>query len=312
MDGFFLILPLAVIIITGNLLRARGFYDAKDISVLSKTLYWVILPPLLFRTTYVSGRELLTQPNLFFATTFCYIVTIAVAWYAGARFVHKGNRKRYALSAMASMRSNNMYIGLPVVHLAMGETGFRYASIYIAVSMIVFQLSSLLAGEMAMSGKLSRAGAKKIAVKVLKNPLIISCVAGLAATMAGIPMPKFLDEAMRLMSNAATAVALIALGGTLDFSSAGKIARSIAETWFDCFIKLVFHPIVMYLSLLIWPVPADMVKVSVMLTVMPTAVNVFIMSKEMEMDEEYGANLVAATMVLSVFFIPLWAYVMKL
>ncbi len=44
MFGFFLVLPLVIIIITGNQLRARGFYSADDISALMKTLYWVILP----------------------------------------------------------------------------------------------------------------------------------------------------------------------------------------------------------------------------------------------------------------------------
>ena len=57
MFGLFLVLPLMLIIITGNLLRSRGFYSERDIKTLTKTLYWVILPPLLIRTTFISGRE---------------------------------------------------------------------------------------------------------------------------------------------------------------------------------------------------------------------------------------------------------------
>ena len=38
MFGFFLVMPLMLIIITGNQLRARGFYSSADISALTKTL----------------------------------------------------------------------------------------------------------------------------------------------------------------------------------------------------------------------------------------------------------------------------------
>lgn len=58
MLGLSLVFPLMIIIITGNLLKARGFYSKNDIDTLTKTLYWVILPPLLFRTTLESGREI--------------------------------------------------------------------------------------------------------------------------------------------------------------------------------------------------------------------------------------------------------------
>ncbi|MCD7951417.1 MAG: hypothetical protein LUG14_00485 [Synergistaceae bacterium] len=113
MFGFFLVLPLVIIIITGNQLRARGFYSADDISALMKTLYWVILPPLLFRTTYIAGTEVLKQPNLLIASTLCYILTIIVAYIGSVWFAHKGDVKRVAVSVFSSFRSNNIYTWLP-------------------------------------------------------------------------------------------------------------------------------------------------------------------------------------------------------
>lgn len=96
MLGFFLVAPLMMIIITGNLLRKYGFYSANDIKTLTKTLYWVILPPLLFRTTFISGRELFSQPNLLISLNLCYIFSIALAWIAAAAFFI-GNRRNVSL-----------------------------------------------------------------------------------------------------------------------------------------------------------------------------------------------------------------------
>ena len=311
MFGFFLVLPLMSIIAAGNILRMRGFYSGDDIKTLTKTLFWVILPPLLFRTTFISGREVLSQPNLLLSLNICYILTIAVSWVGAAFFFHKGDGRRISVSAFACIRSNNIYLGFPVMFLAMGDAGLHNASVYLAVSTISFQLFSVMAGETASFGKLSREALGKILRKLALNPLIISCCAGIALALTGLDkLPGFADEAMKLMGNAATAVALLALGGTLDLSRIGKLLKMLKSTFADSVIKLLVHPAIMFFMLMIFPVPRPLMQATVMLSSMPSAVNCFILAKEMDMDAEYAADLVAATTVLGVLSIPFWTYVL--
>lgn len=311
MFGFFLVIPLVIIIITGNLLRGRGFYSQSDISALTKTLYWVILPPLLFRTTYTAGKEVLTQPNLLIASTLCYILTL-IAAFTISSFLYKGNKKQIAVSVLASFRANNIYLGFPVVDLAMGAAGLHQASIYIAVTMISFQLISIAAGDIVMYGKVSRNGLCSIGRRLLTNPLIISCVLGVSTAMLKIPLPFVLDETMKLMSGAATAVALLALGGTLDLSRLSRVMGILKATWSDAVIKLLINPSIMYLLLLAFPVSKPLFQVTVMLSSMPCAINCFILAKGMGMDGEYAADLVAATTLLGIVSIPFWAYAVGL
>lgn len=308
MLGFFLVIPLMIIILTGNILRSKGFYSSSDIAALTKTLYWVILPPLLFRTTYMAGTEVLTQPNLLISATLCYCVTMAVAWVFSVFWYHKGDRKRIAVSVFSAFRSNNIYLGFPVVELAMGQAGLHQASIYIAVTMVSFQLLSIAAGEIVMYGRVSRAGLLDICKKLVKNPLIISCVLGVSCAMLKVPIHFVLDETMKLMSGAATAVALLALGGTLDLSRLSRIIGILRMTWLDCIVKLLINPMIMYGLLAIFPIAHPLMQVTVMLSSMPTAVNCFILAKGMGMDGEYAADLVAATTLLGIISIPFWAY----
>ena len=313
MLGFFLVAPLMMIIITGNLLRKYGFYSANDIKTLTKTLYWVILPPLLFRTTFISGRELFSQPNLLISLNLCYIFSIALAWIAAAAFFHRKQTERIAVSAFACIRSNNIYLGFPVMYLAQGDIGLHNSSVYLAVSTISFQMFSILVGELVMSGKLSVQGAKTIAKRVLTNPLVVSCVCGIAAALIGPEkLPRVLDEPLKLMGNAATAVALLALGGTLDLSRMGKVIKVMRSTWGDSLIKLVLHPSLMLLFLTIFPVPRPLMQATVMLSSMPSAVNCFIVAREMGMDGDYAADLVASTTLLGAVSIPLWAGILGL
>ena len=308
MFGFLLVMPLVIIIAMGNILKRRGFYSAADIAALSKTLYWVILPLLLFRTTYISGTEVLTQPNLLISVNVCYIATIALSWGGAAFFAHKGDIRRIAVSVFSDFRSNNIYLGFPVIQLAMGEAGLHLASIYIAVSTIFFQVLSIGAGELALNGRLTAKSFAAMGRRLGKNPLVISCVAGVLAALAHVPIHFVLDETMKLVSGAATAVALLALGGTLDISRMGRVFEIIRRTWFDIIIKIIVNPLLMWGALILFPVDAELLKVTVMLSSMPCAVNCFIIAKSMGMDGEYAADLVAATTLLGILSIPAWAY----
>ena len=308
MFGFLLVMPLVIIIAMGNILKRRGFYSAADIAALSKTLYWVILPLLLFRTTYISGTEVLTQPNLLISVNVCYIATIALSWGGAAFFAHKGDIRRVAVSVFSDFRSNNIYLGFPVVQLAMGEAGLHLASIYIAVSTIFFQVLSIGAGELALNGRLTAKSFAAMGRRLGKNPLVISCVAGVLAALAHVPIHFVLDETMKLVSGAATAVALLALGGTLDISRMSRVVEIIRRTWFDIIIKIIVNPLLMWGALILFPVDSELLKVTVMLSSMPCAVNCFIIAKSMGMDGEYAADLVAATTLLGILSIPAWAY----
>lgn len=307
MYAFFLVLPLMLLIVLGNVLKSRGFYSKEDLAALTKTLYWVILPALLFSTAYESGKELLTQPNLFIAANISYIISITLAWATSYFLTHKGDSGKIAVSVISAIRGNNIYLGFPIIMLTLGEEGLKHASISLAVTIISFQLLSLIAGELSMSGKVKIKDLLLIIIKVIKNPLVPSCIAGGVLALLGVPIPKFVKESLKLLSMAATAIALISIGGSLDFSSVRKIIRMVRTTWFDCLMRLLISPLLTWLCLTIWPVPPELARITVMLSSMPAAVNVFILAKEMKMDANYGAEVVAATTALSALSIPIWA-----
>ena len=296
-----------IIIIIGNRLRAYGFYSDKEISVLTRTLYWVILPSLVFRSTYIAGGEILKQKNLFIAANLCYILTTIIAWGEAAFFVHKGNRPRIAAAVLSAFRGNNLYLGFPVLELAMGATGIHEGTIYLAVTNVSYQLISVASGEIALNGRLSKKSIISAFKNLVKNPMIIACISGVTAALTGIHVPNVFNETMELINGAATPVALIALGGTLKLSSVSNVIRILRRTWFDSLIKLLISPAIMLAALVIFPVNPELDRVTVMLSTMPTAVNCFIMARGMGMDADYAADLAAATTILSVAAIPLWA-----
>lgn len=190
----------------------------------------------------------------------------------------------------------------------MGEAGLHEATTYIAVSMIFYQTLSIGGGEVALNGKMSLSSLCGLAKKLAKNPMLISCVAGVGAALVGIPIPSIVDETMKLVTGAATAVALLALGGTINVPRMSQVFEIIRRTWFDILMKLVANPLIMWGALLLFPVERDLMRVTVMLSSLPSAVNGFIIARGMGMDGDYAADMVAATTLLGIISIPAWAY----
>ena len=303
MKGILVIAPLILIIAIGMAIRATGFASAKGKEDFTRVLYWIVLPALLFRTTYLASGDISGQQNLFFSAYAAMFTLPLLALLISVFFTHKGNKKDQAVSSMASYRSNNVYLGLPVCVLALGEPGMRAASVYLAIALPGYNLISIMCGEIVYSRGVTRKSLAGAAGRVIKNPLVTSSLLGLAAATAGIRVPDTLMVSMKLLADMATGIALISLGMSLEISS---LLRAFRNTWHDAAIKLILHPAITWIFLLLWPVPEIYFQVAVIIAAMPTAVNTFIIAGGMGLNEEYACELVAVTTVLAPIAIPIW------
>ena len=310
--GFKLILPLMLLIIIGNLLYRYNFLSDEGVQTLTKLLYWVVLPALLFWTSFVSGHEILSNGSLFRAATFAYLTTAVVSWLASSLIFHRGEPRKIAASIMASIRANNLYVGFPVVLMALGEAGIQQASVYIAVTVMSFHIISISGAEFAMRGRLSAENVKKILFSLLKNPLVLSCAAGIAYSMTGLTVWNPLERAVKMLGDSATAIALIALGASLKLDSLENTLKLFSETWGDSLLRFVLAPSVMLFFTRLFNVSPLLSTVTVLLTSMPAAVNCFVLAKGMGMDEKYTAKVVASTTVFAMLAIPVWVMLLGL
>jgi predicted permease len=303
MKGFYIVLPLALVILLGMVLRAKGFFSADDKDRFARLLYWVVLPVMFFRTTYLAGDSILSHSNLVLAAYSAIIVTPVTAFAIAAAFTHRGDRIRQALSAMAAGRSNNVYLGIPACMLALGPDGMEAASLYVALTVPGYQIASILCAEAVMSRMITRESIARCGARVVKNPLVFSCTFGFCAALLGIPIPGLVLTSMKLVADMATGLALIALGLSLEMSG---FLPALRRAWHDALIKLFLHPAVTWAFLMIWPAPDIFSKSAIILAAMPSAVNTFIIAGGMGLDEKYACEIVALSTVLSALSIPAW------
>jgi predicted permease len=303
MKGFYIVLPLALVILLGMALRAKDFFSAGDKDRLVRLLYWVALPVMFFRTTYLAGDSILSHSNLVLAAYAAIVFTPIAAFVIAAAVTHRGDRMRQAISAMAAGRSNNVYLGIPACMLALGPEGMEAASLYVALTVPGYQVASILCGEAVISGRITRESLTRCGERVIKNPLVLSCTLGFCAASLGIPVSELVLTSMKLVADMATGLALIALGLSLEVRG---LLPALRRTWHDALIKLFLHPALTWAFLLIWPAPDIFFKSAIILAAMPSAVNTFIVAGGMGLDEKYACEIVALSTVLSGMSIPAW------
>ena len=147
------------------------------------------------------------------------------------------------------------------------------------------------------TGKSSSA-AKKI-VKILKNPLVISSLLGMALNLLRVPLPQLLTGGvLKTLSSMATPLALIALGSGFDFSSLGRFRRQLLAISLG---KLLIMPaLIVSLAVLCGIRGADLLAI-VVFSGSPAAVNTYSTAVSMGGNEELAGQAVVVTSCLSVF-----------
>ena len=309
MKGIAILLPLGLVVALGALLRRRGLLPREVVPCLTGLLYWVALPALLLRTAASAGAEALGHPAFFLGVTLPFLAVPLLAWGI-ARWAHRGNRPRQAFSAFASIRANNVYLGLPAVTLAMGEPGVRALSAYLAAGLVGYNVASLAWAELVRTGRLDLPTLGRALGRLARNPLILSTLGGLACAAAGLErFPAPLDLPLKILGDTASGLALLSLGASLEFRALGRAVRSTLP---DSLVKLLLHPALAWLCLLPFGLPRELVSASVLVSAMPHAVNCFIVAQEMDLDAPYAADAVLGSTLLSALSFPLWLAVLGL
>lgn len=302
MNELLIIAPIAAVILLGRLLGTSGAVSPQTFRETNKILYWISIPALLLRLTVRANLDALGGWNLFFAVYGTYFLLPLIAFGIGRLF--KEDRKRLAISALTSMRSNQVFMGIPAVSIAMGNPGLEALSLFLAMSLVGYHVISIASSQLVITRELSVRSLLGTISKVVRNPMVCACLVGILCSSLGFrEFPGWIDTTLKVLGDIGTGLALLALGASLKVVSLKGVFRS---TWRDCTIKLFLHPLTLFLFFSLLPVEKTMMQVVVFCSAMPVAVNSLVVAQGMGMDEHYAAELIAVSTMLSVFTLPLW------
>ncbi|MDD4837226.1 MAG: AEC family transporter [Synergistales bacterium] len=305
-NSFFIVLPLGTVMAVGWFLRRKNLVTEVGLEDMNRLLYWVAMPAILFRSTIKVDPELFSNVPFMCAVYSVFAILPFISWWLAK--MRGLPVKKLAVSVLTSVRGNNVFMGLPAVTIALGEAGLESYGIYLALSLVVYQIISISMGQFALSGELSISSFKQVFGRLIRNPMLLSCLLGVAGAFGGFgAIPHWIDQTLVILGNVGSGVALMALGASLVLND---LVSSIRQVWSDLIVRLILSPLLTLLAFQLFPVDPMLVKTSVLVAAMPAAVNNFVLAKGMGMDGDYAGKVVVTSTVCSVLTITLWLSVM--
>lgn len=316
------VLPIIILILLGYLLKRAGMLTESFLDVGNRLTFRVLLPVMLFRNVYEidSLGEINIAFVLYGMAAVAFIFLLAVA--ACCAF-SRDNAVRGSL-IQSVFRSNYAIIGIPLATALFGEKGAAAAGVMSAFCVPLFNILAVIT-LVIFNGSTEKKSisVRKILLGIVKNPLIIGTVSGLAAlglrelfVLLGIGFrlrditPLF--TSMNNVASVCTPFALIVLGGRFEFSAVARLWREIV---FGTAVRTVAVPVIClsaaYLLRDRLGFSGEHFAVYMGVFATPVAVASAIMAGEMGADAELSAQLVVWTSIVSAVTIFVYVTVLR-
>lgn len=283
--------PLFVLVLVGYVLMRWSGWPKSISEGLSRFVFSVALPALLFRMM----ADLSKLPPV--------DARLLIAFFGGCLIVFALGRlvawKLFALDgvaqsvfALGGVFSNNVLLGLPLAKVALGDAAVPSVALVLVFNALILWTLVTVSVEWARHGSLSLHGFARTARGVLTNPVVAAILSGTAFGLTGLPLPAFVDLPLAMTAQAAAPMALIALGmGLAEYSvrEGWQIGAAITA------IKLLVQPLVVWALARLLGLPPMETQVVVLLGSIAVGVNVYLMSRQFKTLE----GPVAGSLVLS-------------
>ena len=267
-------LPFFAVIGLGYGAGRLRFFSPEATAYLTKFVFYFALSAMLFG--FAANLDL--SDVFSWAFVWAYFLASGLVWIivAGVALLRGAKPEVAVFEAHTGIIGNVGFLGIPMLTLLLGPAAVGPVLLVLAVDLLMFTSVLTLVVTGLREGRMSWGIFRVLGLGVLKNPMIVSVVLGMAWGATGWALPLPVNEFMTMLGAAATPCALFAIGASL----AGRRAERLEVAAWLSFAKLVLHPAAVALAaLVIFPVERYAAGVMVAAASLPVAGNVFILAQ---------------------------------
>ena len=291
-----LLLPDFSLILIGYLLCRHTALDRPLWLAVEKLVYFFLFPVFLFQSIVRTPLDLHAASALLAAGLGLMTCGIALAW----ALPHLPGLRRaidpldHAASAQIAFRFNS-FIGLAVAERALGAPGVQMMAVLIGVSVPLANLAAVW--------PMARHGERSFAFEIVRNPLIIATALGLAANLAGLGPPAWLQPTLSRIGASSIALGLLAAGAGMQLRS---VATNKALGVGVIVIRHAALPLVAWLLAQALQLDPTQATALLIFSALPTSSSCYVLAARMGYNGAYVAGLVTLSTVLAAISLP-WA-----
>ena len=281
---------MALLMAVGIYLSRKGFLSPQGTKDLGAILLRIIIPCVIVKsyiTTY--SRERLLELALSAG-----LALVAFILAMGIAYLVYGKRRR--IENFASAFCNAGFIGIPLAQAVIGDEGV----FYMAASVALLNLFQWTYGVYIMTDRKDSIRAKTI----VKNPVVIAIVVGIALFLSRLPVPGILTSTLGYIAGMNTPVAMILMGTYMAKLPWRKLLDKRA---YGCvLLRLVVIPAVVLAVFWALPITNQNVALAAYLAAAtPVGANICVFAQQYDCDYEFSVVTVCLSTVLSIVTVPL-------
>jgi malonate transporter and related proteins len=257
-------------------------------------VYYFLFPVLLFHSIVKSPLDLAAASRLIAAGLLMGLASIALA-YSLPHLPWLGRRidaREHAGSAQVAFRFNS-FVGLALADRLAGPQGLLLIAVLIGVCVPLFNVAAVW--------PMARHGRTGLARELIRNPLIIATLSGLAANLLGFSIPGWIEPAVSRIGAASLALGLMAAGAGMQF---GALARAKSLTVGVLSIRHFFTPLIAMALARLLRLDGNQTAVLLAFSALPTASSAYVLAARMGYNGAYVAGLVTLSTLLALLSLP--------
>ncbi len=292
MSTAWLVLPDFMIILLGWILHHRFGFGRDFFTGLEKLVYYVLFPTLLFQSILKTPLTAQTTGDLLIVS-FMLVAT-------GFLMVRLGGRLfRAPATALASVTQCgfrfNTYLGLALAPTLGGASGQTVMALLVGLTVPLANIAAVYPLARHQGGNLFGA--------LLRNPLLMATLLGLAGNLAGFELPQSIDIMAERLGMAAVAMGILCIGPSLSWQGSQGLGR---------FISWVVGTKILLLPLVAWGC-ANLLGLDEVTTAMlvlfgslPCATAAYVLAVRMGGDGRLVSLIISVSTLASAVTIPVW------
>ena len=290
------LLPVFLIIICGYVLKKSKFPGDDFWPGAERIVYYILFPALLFSSSAGASWESYSVSSMVWAILAALFIMCGLLLILRPKLSKKD--ASFTSVFQGSIRFTS-YIGFAAVFSLFGDEGLYLTAIFITVMIPMVNILCIMV--------LVRYGGQEggwdwIFTTVIKNPLVIACLAGMALNLLGLKLPEMVENFTTILGKGSLPLGLLAVGASLQFNA---IKKTIPEIVYACLLKLLLLPTLMWLSCLLIGVDNLSTSVAVLFASLPGSPLSYILAKQLGGDTRLMSSIIAVQTGISMITLPI-------
>ena len=244
---FFVVLPIFALIFLGFGCRRASVLGPNATTELNRFVVYLALPALLFDIMAHSTWKTLDQPA--FAAVFTLSTFIVFGLTVLLRLRGTRHLADVSLDGLNAGYGNTGFIGFPLSLIVFGRGMLGLTTVAAIITVCVLFAVAIVLIEIGLQTETHPAHLMlKVGRSLIRNPLLVAPLLGAGWAAIGLPIPASAETFLRLLGEAASPCALVALGLFMgERRPAAASEDGIAGTLLLVGLKLILQPVLAWL-----------------------------------------------------------------